>query len=96
MVNCILNSIYFIRHYEYETVQISNNVFVQVFDFLKKPVISVCQIEVQKLLKQNEYFERSNNEMEAELSDSIQDADTSDRDARYLSHHSGFWGLLLT
>ncbi|XP_052808013.1 uncharacterized protein LOC128236918 [Mya arenaria] len=44
--------------------------------------IKETQIEVQKLLKQNEYFERSNNEMETELRDSIQDADTSERDAR--------------
>lgn len=44
--------------------------------------IKETEIEVQKLLKQNEYFERSNNEMEAELRDSIQDADTSERDAR--------------
>ena len=46
--------------------------------------MAYLQIEVQKLLKQNEYFERSNNEMEAELKDSIQDADTSERDARYV------------
>lgn len=44
----------------------------------------VFQVEVQKLLKQNEYFERSNNEMEAELKESIQDADTSERDARFV------------
>ncbi|XP_060568809.1 uncharacterized protein LOC132727379 [Ruditapes philippinarum] len=44
--------------------------------------IKETEIEVQKLLKQNEYFERSNNEMETELKDSIQDADTSERDAR--------------
>lgn len=44
--------------------------------------IKETEIEVQKLLKQNEYFERSNNEMEAELKESIQDADTSERDAR--------------
>lgn len=44
--------------------------------------IKETEIEVQKLLKQNEYFERSNNEMETELKESIQDADTSERDAR--------------
>ncbi|XP_052240710.1 uncharacterized protein LOC127851149 isoform X2 [Dreissena polymorpha] len=43
--------------------------------------IKETQIEVQKLLKQNEYFERSNNEMESELRESIQTADTSERDA---------------
>ncbi|XP_045197456.2 uncharacterized protein LOC123552124 [Mercenaria mercenaria] len=44
--------------------------------------IKETEIEVQKLLKQNEYYERSNNEMETELKDSIQNADTSERDAR--------------
>lgn len=44
--------------------------------------IKETEIEVQKLLKQNEYFERSNNEMEMELKESIQDADTSERDAK--------------
>lgn len=44
--------------------------------------IKETEIEVQKLLKQNEYFERSNNEMETELKESIQVADTSERDAR--------------
>lgn len=44
--------------------------------------IKETEIEVQKLLKQNEYFERSNNEMETELRESIQVADTSERDAR--------------
>jgi hypothetical protein len=39
---------------------------------------------VQKLLKQNEYFERSIDEMETELKEAIQDADTSEKDARYL------------
>ena len=40
------------------------------------------QVEVQKLLKQNEYFERSIDEMETELKEAIQDADTSEKDAR--------------
>ncbi|KAH9508992.1 hypothetical protein Btru_048486 [Bulinus truncatus] len=38
--------------------------------------------EVQKLLKQNEYFERSIAEMEAELKEAITEADTSEKDAR--------------
>lgn len=40
------------------------------------------QIEVQKLLKQNEYLEKTIGDMESELKDAIQDADTSERDAR--------------
>lgn len=40
------------------------------------------QVEVQKLLKQNEYFERSIDEMESELKEAIIDADTSEKDAR--------------
>ena len=39
---------------------------------------------MQKLLKQNEYYERSIDEMEAELKKAIQDADTSEKDARYV------------
>lgn len=41
------------------------------------------QTEVQKLLKQNEYFEKSISDMEEELKDAIVTADTSERDARY-------------
>lgn len=44
--------------------------------------IKETEVEVQKLLKQNEYFERSIDEMETELKDAIQDADTSEKDAR--------------
>ncbi|KAK6985640.1 hypothetical protein BgiMline_015230 [Biomphalaria glabrata] len=42
--------------------------------------------EVQKLLKQNEYFERSIAEMETELKDAIVEADTSEKDARRIWH----------
>ena len=52
-----------------------------------------CQVEVQKLLKQNEYLERSISEMETDLREAIQDADTSERDARYCTHTS-VWGHL--
>ena len=45
-------------------------------------MIVSCQVEVQKLLKQNEYFERSIAEMEGELKEAIVDADTSEKDAR--------------
>lgn len=44
--------------------------------------IKETEVEVQKLLKQNEYFERSIAEMEADLKEAIQEADTSERDAR--------------
>lgn len=44
--------------------------------------IKETEIEVQKLLKQNEYFEKSNDEMETELKESVKIADTSERDAR--------------
>ncbi|KAK7107639.1 uncharacterized protein C6orf118-like [Littorina saxatilis] len=44
--------------------------------------IKETEVEVQKLLKQNEYFERSIDEMETELKEAIQDADTSEKDAR--------------
>ncbi|KAL3881281.1 hypothetical protein ACJMK2_027736 [Sinanodonta woodiana] len=44
--------------------------------------IKETEVEVQKLLKQNEYFKNSNTEMENELKDAVQDADTSERDAR--------------
>ncbi|KAL8584423.1 hypothetical protein ACOMHN_032043 [Nucella lapillus] len=44
--------------------------------------IKETEVEVQKLLKQNEYFERSIDEMEAELKEAIQDADTSEKDTR--------------
>lgn len=40
------------------------------------------QVEVQKLLKQNEYFERSIGEMDADLKEAIVQADTSEKDAR--------------
>lgn len=44
--------------------------------------IKETEVEVQKLLKQNEYFERSIDEMETELKQAIMDADTSEKDAR--------------
>lgn len=44
--------------------------------------IKETEIEVQKLLKQNEYLEKTIGDMESELKDAIQDADTSERDAR--------------
>ncbi|XP_022295445.2 uncharacterized protein C6orf118-like [Crassostrea virginica] len=44
--------------------------------------IKETEVEVQKLLKQNEYLERSISEMETDLREAIQDADTSERDAR--------------
>ncbi|XP_064602760.1 uncharacterized protein C6orf118-like [Liolophura sinensis] len=44
--------------------------------------IKESQTEVQKLLKQNEYFEKSISDMEEELKDAIVTADTSERDAR--------------
>ena len=40
------------------------------------------------MLKQNEYLERSISEMETDLREAIQDADTSERDARYCTHTS--------
>jgi len=48
--------------------------------------IKETEVEVQKLLKQNEYFERSIAEMETELKEAIQDADTSEKDARRIWH----------
>ncbi|ESO94807.1 hypothetical protein LOTGIDRAFT_232257 [Lottia gigantea] len=44
--------------------------------------IKETEIEVQKLLKQNEYFEKSINDMEHDLKEAITDADTSEKDAR--------------
>ncbi|CAG5124983.1 unnamed protein product [Candidula unifasciata] len=44
--------------------------------------IKETEVEVQKLLKQNEYFERSIAEMESELEEAIVQADTSEKDAR--------------
>ncbi|XP_060072093.1 uncharacterized protein LOC132551964 [Ylistrum balloti] len=44
--------------------------------------IKETEVEVQKLLKQNEYFERSIEEMEVDLKEAIQQADTSERDAK--------------
>ncbi|CAL1538515.1 unnamed protein product [Lymnaea stagnalis] len=44
--------------------------------------IKETEVEVQKLLKQNEYFERSIAEMEADLKEAIIEADTSEKDAR--------------
>ncbi|KAK7494761.1 hypothetical protein BaRGS_00013888 [Batillaria attramentaria] len=44
--------------------------------------IKETEVEVQKLLKQNEYFERSIDEMETELKEAIVEADTSEKDAR--------------
>ncbi|KAL5010730.1 hypothetical protein ScPMuIL_013035 [Solemya velum] len=44
--------------------------------------IKETEVEVQKLLKQNEYFERSIGEMDSDLKDAIVEADTSERDAR--------------
>ncbi|XP_052087694.1 uncharacterized protein LOC127724685 [Mytilus californianus] len=44
--------------------------------------IKETEIEVQKLLKQNEYLEKTIGDMESELKDAIQDADTSERDSR--------------
>lgn len=49
------------------------------------------QIEVQKLLKQNEYLEKTIGDMESELKDAIQDADTSERDARLVFFFSSFF-----
>jgi len=48
--------------------------------------IKETEVEVQKLLKQNEYFERSIAEMEGELKEAIVDADTSEKDARRIWH----------
>jgi len=48
--------------------------------------IKETEVEVQKLLKQNEYFERSIAEMESDLKDAIIDADTSEKDARRIWH----------
>ena len=39
---------------------------------------------MQKLLKQNEYFERSIAEMDSDLKEAIVEADTSEKDARYV------------
>ncbi|XP_050394171.2 uncharacterized protein LOC126812042 [Patella vulgata] len=44
--------------------------------------IKETEIEVQKLLKQNEYFEKSIADMEHDLKEAIIDADTSEKDAR--------------
>lgn len=44
--------------------------------------IKETEVEVQKLLKQNEYFERSIGEMDTELKEAIVEADTSEKDAR--------------
>ncbi|XP_005090080.1 uncharacterized protein C6orf118 isoform X2 [Aplysia californica] len=44
--------------------------------------IKETEVEVQKLLKQNEYFERSIAEMDADLKEAIIEADTSEKDAR--------------
>ena len=39
---------------------------------------------MQKLLKQNEYYERSIAEMDHDLKAAIVDADTSEKDAKYV------------
>ncbi|XP_041354088.1 uncharacterized protein LOC121371913 [Gigantopelta aegis] len=44
--------------------------------------IKETEIEVQKLLKQNEYYERSIAEMDHDLKAAIVDADTSEKDAK--------------
>lgn len=44
--------------------------------------IKETEVELQKLIKQNEYYERSSSEMEGYLKEAIIEADTSDRDVR--------------
>ncbi|XP_046378617.2 uncharacterized protein C6orf118-like [Haliotis rufescens] len=44
--------------------------------------IKETEVEVQKLLKQNEYYERSIAEMDHDLKEAIIDADTSEKDAK--------------
>lgn len=48
--------------------------------------IKETEVEVQKLLKQNEYFERSIAEMDHDLKEAIVEADTSEKDARRIWH----------
>lgn len=48
--------------------------------------IKETEVEVQKLLKQNEYFERSIAEMDSDLKEAIVEADTSEKDARRIWH----------
>ncbi|XP_059143997.1 uncharacterized protein LOC131931269 isoform X2 [Physella acuta] len=48
--------------------------------------IKETEVEVQKLLKQNEYFERSIAEMESDLREAILEADTSEKDGRRIWH----------
>lgn len=44
--------------------------------------IRETEMELQKLIKQNEYYQRSSSEMEGYLKEAIVEADTSDRDVR--------------
>lgn len=44
--------------------------------------VDYFQMELQKLIKQNEYYQRSSSEMEGYLKEAIVEADTSDRDVR--------------
>ena len=41
------------------------------------------QVDIQKLTSQKEFYERSIAEMEGELEEAIENADTTERDARY-------------
>lgn len=45
-------------------------------------------MEIQKLNSQKDYFIRSVGEMEKKLTDTIESADTTEKDARYRQHTS--------
>jgi len=47
--------------------------------------MSAIQAEIQKLNSQKQYFEQTIAELEKNLQDAIDTADTTDRDAKYVS-----------
>lgn len=67
----------------YGLAKLSNLLFSETWK-----TVHMWQVEIQKLTSQKEYFERSIADLEKDLHGAIEEADTTERDARLVHTHT--------